>query len=171
MSKGESRESGRWVENKATHFGRNELTREGERSERESTTATGRKDLRGESAREKNWNRGTLVPLGRKDFKQENDRPKLKTGEKDLDLVVSRISGKYAPARLEEKEWSGGFTRLESSSGGGRGSREQEQKLAKMRKGPTVAKPSPSRVKETRPKGKTIRKAHYDPREVGYKFS
>ena len=182
MSKGESRESGRLVENdkrkenNGADYGKNEVTREGERSENESKTATGRKELRGESAREKNWNRGTLVPLGRKDFKQErpdeNGRPKLKTGEKDLDSVVSRIkgreferrSGRDAPASLEEKEWSEGSTRLESSSGG---NRKQEQLLAKISRGPTLVKPSPSRVKETRPKGKTIRKAHNDPPEVG----
>ena len=176
MGKGESRENGRRKENNGTELGRNEVTREGERSGNESKTATGRKELRGESAREKNWNRGTLVPLGRKDFKQErpdeNERPKLKNGEKDLDWVVSKIkgreverrSGRDAPASLEEKEWPGGFTRLESSSGG---SRQQEQLLAKIRRGPTLVKPSPSRVKETRPKGKTIRKAHNDPPEVG----
>ena len=181
MGKGESRETGRRKENNGTELGRNEVTREGERSENESKTATGRKELRGESAREKNWNRGTLVPLGRKDFKQErpdeNGRPKLKTGEKDLDSVVSRIKGrevdrrsrKDATAGLEEKEWSGVFSHFESSSGGNNlgGSRKQEQLLAKISRGPTLVKPSPTRMKETRPKGKTIRKVHNDPPQVG----
>ena len=46
-------------------------------------------------------------------------------------------------------------------------SRRQEQILAKFRRGPPIVNPAPTRVKETRPKGKTIRKAHNDPQEVG----
>jgi len=45
-------------------------------------------------------------------------------------------------------------------------SRRQERTLAKMKRGPPMVNPAPTRVKETRPKGKTIRKAHYDPHEV-----
>ena len=53
------------------------------------------------------------------------------------------------------------------SGGGGRGSRKQEQLLSKISRGPPMVAPAPTRLKEWRPKGRTIRKAHYDPREVG----
>lgn len=59
--------------------------------------------------------------------------------------------------------WGAGEGR---SGGGGRGSRKQEQLLSKISRGPPLLSPATTRVKESRPKGKTIRKAHYDPREV-----
>jgi len=45
-------------------------------------------------------------------------------------------------------------------------SRRQERTLAKMKRGPPMVNPAPTRLKDSRPKGKTIRKAHYDPHEV-----
>ena len=46
-------------------------------------------------------------------------------------------------------------------------SRKQEQILAKFKRGPTMVNPTPTRVNDSRPKGKTIRKAHNDPHQVG----
>ena len=123
---------------------------------------------------------------------------KMKPGEKDLDLVVSKIkerelersSGKDARRPILEVENSNTRSSLapesrnrkgsgtesvgDSRAGGegrgageGRGSRKQEELLLKISRGPPLLSVAPTRVKDSRPKGKTIRKAHYDPREVG----
>ena len=132
---------------------------------------------------------------------------KMKPGEKDLDLVVSKIkerelerrSGKDAQRPSLEVENSNTRASLavrspesrnrkgsgtesvgDISTGGegrcaggrrgageGRRSRKQEELLLKISRGPPLLSVAPTRVKDSRPKGKTIRKAHYDPREVG----
>ena len=132
---------------------------------------------------------------------------KMKPGEKDLDLVVSKIkerelerrSGKdahrpslgvensnirasLAVRSPESRNRKGSGTESVGDSraggegrgaggrrgaGGGRGSRKQEELLLKISRGPPLLSVAPTRVKDSRPKGKTIRKAHYDPREVG----
>ena len=137
---------------------------------------------------------------------------KMKPGEKDLDLVVSKIkerelerrSGKDAQRPSLEVENSsntrsslavrspesrnrkgsgtesvgdistGGEGRCAGGrrgAGEGRRSRKQEELLLKIGRGPPLLSVAPTRVKDSRPKGKTIRKAHYDPREVGQQFS
>ena len=192
----ERREAGRWEsntgrkENTRLDLGKNE--RRGERSENES------KPVKKEARRGETEKRGTLIALGRTNVKHENEQPKI--GEKDLDSVVRKIKNREVERRsgkdarrssLDEREFSG-FNNsraslpvrspeaqnrqvtekgLESSSGGLRGSRKQEQTLAKLNRGPPMVAPAPTRVKDSRPKGKTIRKAHYDPREVGQQFS
>ena len=188
----ERREAGRWEsntgrkENTRLDLGKNE--RRGERSEnvkkeRGTLIALGRTNVKHENEQPK---------IGEKDL--DSVVRKIKNRE------VERRSGKDARrSSLDEREFSGfnssraslpvrspeAQTRqvtekgLESSSGGGRaagggggrGSRKQEQTLAKLNRGPPMVAPAPTRVKDSRPKGKTIRKAHYDPREVGYKFS
>ena len=146
----------------------------------------------------KHEERGRFVALGRRNLKEENElkigekKMKPSSEEKDLDLVVRKIkerelerrSGKLPSletsttrailaARSPEprnRKVSGTESGGESSAGGGRGSRKQEQLLKKISRGPPLVSPAPTRVKDSRPKGKTIRKAHYDPREVGQKF-
>ena len=105
--------------------------------------------------------------------KKDRSAEKKQNGEKDLSGVVSRIKGKSELERRSAKETSASFDEKKSlglgSSGSGRVSnRKQEELEAKMRRGPTLVEPSPARpAKEKRPKGRTIRKAHYDPQEVG----
>ena len=190
----ERRETGRWEsntgrkENTRLDLGKNE--RRGERSEnvkkearrgetekRGTLIALGRTNVKHENEQPK---------IGEKDL--DSVVRKIKNRE------VERRSGKDARrSSLDEREFSGfnssraslpvrspeAQTRqvtekgLESSSGGGRaaggggGSGKQEQTLAKLNRGPPMVAPVPTRVKDSRPKGKTIRKAHYDPREVG----
>jgi len=55
---------------------------------------------------------------------------------------------------------------LKLESRGRKMSAQQEQLLKKLQRGPTLISPPAQRVKEQRPKGRTIRKAHYDPHEV-----
>ena len=196
----ERREAGRWEsntgrkENTRLDLGKNE--RRGERSEnvkkearrgetekRGTLIALGRTNVKHENEQPK---------IGEKNL--DSVVRKIKNRE------VERRSGKDARrSSLDEREFSGfnssraslpvrspeAQTRqvtekgLESSSGGGRaagggggrGSRKQEQTLAKLNRGPPMVAPAPTRVKDSRPKGKTIRKAHYDPREVGQQFS
>ena len=57
---------------------------------------------------------------------------------------------------------------LKLESRGRKMSAQQEQLLKKLQRGPTLISPPAQRVKEQRPKGRTIRKAHYDPHEVRY---
>ena len=105
--------------------------------------------------------------------KKDRSAEKKQNCEKDLSGVVSRIKGKSELERRSAKETSASFDEKKSlglgSSGSGRvSSRKQEELEAKMRRGPTLVEPSPARpAKESRPKGRTIRKAHYDPQEVG----
>lgn len=104
--------------------------------------------------------------------KKDRSAEKKQNCEKDLSGVVSRIKGKSGLERRSAKETSVSFDEKKSlglgSSGSGRVSRKQEELEAKMRRGPTLVEPSPARpAKESRPKGRTIRKAHYDPQEVG----
>ena len=104
--------------------------------------------------------------------KKDRSAEKKQNCEKDLSGVVSRIKGKSGLERRSAKETSASFDEKNSlglgSSGSGRVSRKQEELEAKMRRGPTLVEPSPARpAKESRPKGRTIRKAHYDPQEVG----
>ena len=120
-------------------------------------------------------------------MEEKKDRSKEKTDkkqkdEKDLSSVVSKIKEKELKRRatikildfqldgrsvkeippVSFKEMSGG------STGRGRSAsvrKTQEQLGTKMKR--VLADSSTTRVKEWRPKGKTIRKAHYDPHEVG----
>ena len=117
-------------------------------------------------------------------MEEKKDRSKEKTDkkQKDLSAVVSKIKKKDLERRatikildfqvdgrsvkeippVSFKEMSGG------STGRGRSAsvrKTQEQVGAKMKR--VLADSSKTRVKEWRPKGKTIRKAHYDPHEVG----
>ena len=119
----------------------------------------------------------------KKDRSKEKTNNKQKDG-KDLSSVVSKIKKKelkrrstikildfqldgrsvkgIPPVSFEKKEMSGG------STGRGRSAsvrKTHEQVGAKMKR--VLADSSTTRVKEWRPKGKTIRKAHYDPHEVG----
>ena len=57
---------------------------------------------------------------------------------------------------------------LKLESRGRKMSAQQEQLLKKLQRGPTLISPPAQKVKEQRPKGRTIRKAHYDPHEVRY---
>ena len=143
--------------------------------------------IENERTKLKTENEPTKLEIGEKDL--DSVVRKIKNKE------VERRSGKDAQrSSLEEKESLGGeFSGFNSnraslsvrspearnrqvtengrdlgrSAGGGRGSRKQEQLLSKIRRGPPMAAPAPTRLKEWRPKGRTIRKAHYDPREVG----
>ena len=162
--------------------------RRGETEKRGTLIALGRTNVKHENVKHEN----EQPKIGEKDL--DSVVRKIKNRE------VERRSGKDARrSSLGEREFSGfnssraslpvrspeAQTRqvtekgLESSSGGGRaagggggrGSRKQEQTLAKLNRGPPMVAPVPTRVKDSRPKGKTIRKAHYDPREVGQQFS
>ena len=178
---------GRWErsngrkENEEKHRkgGKEEKHRKGESVKKEE------KHRKRESVKKEAGKRETLVALGRTNIKDENERrPKIE--EKDLDTVVSRIKEK-SELEQKRKERCAGFVESERSAtcsraslaeaengkggsavgGWGRGSRKQEQFLAKIGRGPALVSPAPARVRDSRPKGKTIRKAHYDPREVG----
>ena len=123
-------------------------------------------------AEDSDESRGGKREAGRME-KKDGSVDKKQNGEKDLSRVVSRIKGKSELERRSAKETSASFDEKKSlglgSSGSGRvSSRKQEELEAKMRRGPTLVEPSPARpAKESRPKGRTIRKAHYDPQEVG----
>ena len=163
--------------------------RRGETDERGTLVALGRANVKPENERTKLKieNEQIKQKIGEKDL--DSVVRKIKNKE------VERRSGKDAQrSSLEEKESLGGeFSGFNSnrasssarspearnrqvtengwdlgrSAGGGRGSRKQEQLLSKISRGPPMVAPAPTRVKESRPKGRTIRKAHYDPREVG----
>ena len=115
-------------------------------------------------------------------MEEKKDRCKEKTDnkQKDLSSVVSKIKekelGRRATIKILDfqldgrsvkeippvnfKKISGGSTGRERSAS----VRKTQEQVKQMKR---VLADSSTRVKEWRPKGKTIRKAHYDPHEVG----
>ena len=185
----ERREAGRWEsnggrkENTRLDLGKNE--RRGERSEnvkkeRGTLIALGRTNVKHENEQPKIGEKdldSVVRKIKNREVERRSEKDARRSSLDEREFSGFNSSRASLPVRSPEAqtrqvtekglESSNGRGRAAGGGGGGRGSRAQEQTLAKLNRGPPMVAPAPTRVKDSRPKGKTIRKAHYDPREVG----